>query len=152
MSINWSSLKRRTPLRRKTPLRKKSNSLESRLIRECDDLLLKILLKLRGHKCEICGRTRGTGRLGKFHILPKGAYPRLRYYEQNVLIVGWTCCHNNWHSDYYKGREIEKRLKELRGEDYERQLKIADISATPLNTFMLELYRAAFKIKLGEKS
>ncbi len=150
MTMNWSSLKRRTPLRRKTPLRRVSKSPYSKLLKVCADLLFKVLLKERGPECEICGRTSGTGRLGKFHILPKGTYPRIRFYEQNILIVGWRCCHDNWHSDYFEGREIEKRLKELRGEDYEKQLKFANTIASTLNMFMLNLYEASYIQRLEE--
>jgi hypothetical protein len=88
------------------------------------------LISERGAQCEICG---GLHKLGLFHILPKGKYPRLRFYKENLLIAGWFCCHFVWHHSYYEARDrIEPRLKEILGDNYEEKLKILDGTAQKL--------------------
>ena len=127
---------------KRTRLRKTSN--RGKLIKEVDSLFLKVLLAERGKQCEICGKREKTGPLGQFHILPKGKYPGLRYCKSNVLIAGWMCCHQKWHHSYYSAREIEKRIKVLRGEDYELRLKVMDKRMPKLTMHQLNLYKQAF--------
>lgn len=69
--------------------------------------------------CEICGK---PGQLGRFHILSVGAHPKLEFVDFNVLLTHWYPCHSEWHHSYSKGKEIEKRIIELRGKDYKQKL------------------------------
>lgn len=108
-------------------------------------MLYKILIYERGERCEICGAR--NQRLGLFHILPKGRYPRIRFYKENILIAGWFCCHFPWHHSYYEARDrIVPRIKELRGENYEEDLIQKDQNAPKLD----ELYLKTIK-ELTEK-
>ena len=119
-------------------IRKLSN--RSRLIKVCDKLMFEVLKKERGCVCEICGRTQG---IGTFHILPKSTAPRLRYSKDNLLLVCWFPCHNLFHHDVYRAQAIIKKIKELRGEDFETRLRTLNAISPPLKTFELE------KIKFG---
>ena len=116
----------------------------TKLIESMERILYDILVYERGERCEICG---GTYNLGLFHILPKGEYPRIRFYKQNLLIAGWYCCHFHWHHNFYTGRDrIIPRIKELRGENFEEELRALDITATPLtDTYLRALKRALEK-------
>ena len=108
------------------------------LIKKCEHLLLKMLMVERGNKCEICGKKKI---LGLFHILPKGKYPRLRFYKENLLIAGWYCCHYQWHHDYYESRDrIAPRIKQLRGDDYEEKIaKVGEDCPKLTEAYLTEL-------------
>ena len=134
----------RKPFRRKTrkPLRKKSTRML--LINKIEDLLRAKLKRERGDICQICGK-KTCRPVGLFHILHKGVYPKLRFHEENLLLVGWLPCHHAWHHDYFKARAIESRIKELRGRDYEDLLKIIDKMQPKLSMFQLRLIHKAFE-------
>lgn len=119
----------------------------TKLITEAEKTLLKILFYERGDKCEICGRK--DSRLGLFHILPKGRYPRIRFSKNNLLIAGWFCCHYVFHHDFYIARDrIVPRIKELRGETYESDLQALDLMAPPINMTYLKVLVRALKKEL----
>lgn len=97
---------------------------------------LAYLKRQRGNydKCEICGKK--TDRLGRFHILRVGQYPRLEFVEENILLTGWDCCHYPWH--HYgpnddRCKAIHDRIKELRGNDYKDYL-LARNAVAPKHT------------------
>ena len=139
---------RRSPLKRKrynlkrTRLKKKSVNME--LIIEIENLFRESLKRKRGRFCQLCLR-RACGPVGLFHILPKGKYPKLRFHEANVLLVGWLPCHSKWHTDYFTGKVIEKRIQELRGRNYEDKLKIIDKGMPKLSMFQLRLIYQSVK-------
>jgi hypothetical protein len=114
------------------------------LIEEADKLLFQILCYERGERCEICGKP--SAKLGLFHILPKGAYPKIRFRKVNILLAGWFCCHLPWHHNYYEARDrIEPRIKELRGVDYENKLRAMDLCAKTLSTERIRLTVMSFR-------
>lgn len=128
--------------------RRTRKSTRTRLIDACDDLMLEILKLERGERCEICG---GTYNLGLFHILPKGIYKRIRYHKMNLLVAGWFCCHYNWHHVFYIARDkIYPRIVELRGENFEDELRKLDITAPPLSESYLSVLEKALKKELKE--
>ena len=98
------------------------------------------LIKERGSKCQICGK---IGTVGLFHIKSRGAYPRLTFYIPNLLLAEWYPCHANWHHNFYQAREIEKRIKEICGKDYEDELIKANLIQPRLTmTYLKTLYYA----------
>lgn len=121
-------------------------SVRQKIIKKCDKLLSQIILLERGSMCEICGK---RSNLGAFHILNKGTYPRIRFNKANILIAGWYCCHHPYHHNYYTARDrIIPKIKELRGDDYEDELRKLDAIAPKHNTLYLELLHEALKIEL----
>ena len=85
--------------------------------KKTDDAFRAYIKATRPERCEICGRYQVQLRfpLSIFHILSKGAHPRLRYYEKNVLLACWSknqnnlsTCHNVWHASGH-GDAIEHR-------------------------------------------
>jgi len=117
----------------------------SKLIQAISALFRKILLIERGENCELCLKRKGDG---LFHILPVGTYPRLRFHSRNVLISCWMPCHFSFHHDYLKAREIVKRIKFLRGADYETDLKILNRVQSPLSLSRLNDLKTAFTYQL----
>ena len=122
----------------------KRKSDKAKLITKIETLLREQLKKERGDRCEICGRSGGN--IGLFHILPKGKYPSLRFAKENILLVHWYPAHYLWHHDYHYARKIEQKIKKLRGEDYEKRLKVlAKISPKLTMSYMNLLYEALKK-------
>lgn len=135
---------KRTPLKRSTkPLKRsrlKKVSPRQELINACKSLLLKILKIKRGDKCQLCGR--GGNKLHLFHILPTGRYPRLVLHEANVLVSAWYCCHKPWHdlpASDPRWRELEEKVKKLRGENYRDILLVVDKTMPKINMIYLNL-------------
>jgi len=91
---------------------------KSELIHAIERRLREKLLHQRGQRCQVCG---GYKPLTLFHILPKSRYPRLRFVEQNILLVCWNPCHYNWHNG--KPKKVERAIQRLRGKDYKERLK-----------------------------
>lgn len=125
-------------------MRKRSK--RSKLISRCDKLLLEVLKIERGNKCEI--HNKPCAGLGRFHILPVGKYPRLRYSKENVLLAGWFCSHYKWHHSYEDAKEIEKKIIRMKGENYRDKLLILDAGSKKLSMFQLELIETALKANL----
>ena len=86
-------------------------------------MLRKILFIERGSTCELCSTRQASG---LFHILPVGRFPKLQFHPRNVLLACWQPCHFVFHHDYYRARKIVERIKVLRGENYEEDLKVLD--------------------------
>ncbi len=122
-------------------------SSRSKLIKECDKLMFEILKLERKGICQICGRIQGVG---TFHILSKGAYPRLRYIKSNLLLVCFYPCHKNWHHDFYKARIVEQKIKSLIGENYEEELQRINIGLPKLDVLQLSKIKFALKQELKE--
>ena len=143
---------KRTPLKRKTPLRKYGKSERSKLIKDLDKLFRLVLIKKRGDIDEITGNP--GNRLGTFHIMPKGAYPRLRYSERNCLLVNWFPAHFSWHHDNPGHKTYDmvlRRIKELRGDDYVEKLKMQETMADKISMSHLRLLKCVFEKELEEK-
>jgi len=135
-------------MKRYTPIKKCSTK---KILRDKTGALhLKILKFKRGEICELTGRRSDT--LGRFHILDVARYPRLEFHDENVLISSWygDGAHFDWHHNFYKARDIEKRIKQLRGEDYEERLKILDAMQPKITMFRLQMIHEAFKQAIKE--
>lgn len=82
-----------------------------------DKLFRAVILAERPHKCEWCAKQPEV--LQVAHILPKGAWPRLRYQRANVLLLCFYCHMIRAHRDplaftswleEYKGKEFKNTL------------------------------------------
>jgi len=117
------------------------------LIEDIEKILYQILCYERGERCEICGATHT--KLGLFHIMPKGHYQRIRFYKQNLLIAGWFCCHLPWHHSFFIARDkIYPRIQELRGENFEEELRALDLTARSLDTVDRKMLKRALEKEL----
>jgi hypothetical protein len=129
-------------------------SIRGKKLDAMDKLMTKILRITRNNRCEICNRQ--ANNLGGAHILPKSIYPRLRYHEENLLLMCYLPCHFNLHhyadNDPPNRRTIEK-IKELRGENYREKLLALDKMQPIITKFRLGLIHVALKneLKLLEK-
>lgn len=112
-----------------------------------DKLQSQILRIKRGPNCEI------SERLGTcvFHILNKKDYPRLRYYEWNLLWTSWTHAHSFWHHygpHHPKIKWIVDRIKALRGKNYYSDLKVQDIMHPRMKPHQLDMIELSLKQEL----
>ena len=108
-----------------------------RLERDLEKLITEKLRAKFGNVCQITGKP--DKQCGQFHILPKGAYPNLKYRPENILWAGWFSSHYAFHHDYYKARdEIVPRIKALLGDDYEERLKAFSATLPKTNMTVLE--------------
>jgi len=130
-------------MKRRKPIRKQSD--RGKLVKRVDALLFTLIKRERGERCQLCGRTTN---LTPFHILPKGTYPKLRFNCRNILIACWFPCHNDWHSNYYKAKNIEKKIIKLLGEDYEVDLKMANECQQSFSPVYLKTLEQALKNEL----
>jgi len=129
-----------------------------KLITKCESLLRKELIAERGNRCEICGKPRERlyYPLSLFHILPKSRYPRLRLYKGNLLLACWSkeyympCCHNLWHAGGESKKFIEEKIKELKGEDYEKELLLRAKTIPKLDMFQINLIYESLKNRKEE--
>jgi hypothetical protein len=94
----------------------KKISSKGKIILRIDKLLREILLIERGSSCEWCGK---RTKVFMAHILPKGTYPRLRYAEENILLLCYYCHMIKWHRNPL---EAHKFMMELRGPNYDADL------------------------------
>ena len=139
-------MRRRKPLKKEKPIKRRSE--RKILLDKCYDYIRKILKIKHNNKCQICGRT--ANNLGVFHILPRGAYPRIQLLRENLLLVCWFPCHYSFHHDFKKALVIEKRIKEICGEDYEEKLLQANLMHERLTTFNLSVIKEALKQELEQ--
>ncbi len=142
--IKRANLKRKPFKAKRTRLRKKSS--RALIIQDIETILRLKLKKERGSICQICGRERCQP-VGLFHVLDKGRYPKLRFYEGNLLLAGWFTCHNDWHHNPYKSRDIYKRIQELMGEDFEEHLKIIDKTMPRLTMTYMQNLLIAYQLE-----
>jgi len=119
-----------------------SKSERGKIVKELDSLLFQILCKERGKMCELCGRTIGVG---TFHILPKGSHPKLRYAQINCLLACWLPCHQSWHKDYFKAKAIDKKIRQIVGQDYEEKLIKIEVMQPRHDMTYLKTLLHAFK-------
>jgi len=120
---------------------KRSNE-RGKLIKKVDALFRQVILKERLKRCEWCGR---TFRLQISHILPKGAYPRLRYFKPNVLLLCFPCHPERWHKNPL---EAARFIEETKGADYRDKLLAYDKILPKLTMFQLNLYKVGFEQEL----
>ena len=92
----------------------------STLVKECDDLVRKIMKLLNDGTCGVCGKHRSD--LGVMHILGKQAHPALRWTFLNLIYAGWNCCHRPYDQEPKKRPIIERLLAEKLGHDYQDKL------------------------------
>jgi hypothetical protein len=96
-----------------------------KLIKKTEDVIREEYRIIYGDICQICGKH--TKQAGLFHILDKRRYPKIRLHKINLLWVGWYCCHYPFHHDPYEARDrIIPKIQEIRGVDFEDQLKALD--------------------------
>jgi hypothetical protein len=125
---------------------KRKKSPRKKLRDEIGKLHFEILKLKRGNRCEITGLV--VNDLGRFHILPVGKYPELEYMDENVLLASWNLAHRHWHHDYYKAQKIEKKIKELRGEDYKDNLLMIARTCPKHGMFYLQALKVYFTQEL----
>ena len=136
-------------MKRRKPIPKKSG--RQRLIERTEDLTREILKIERGNKSEISGRS--DVRLGLFHILPKGLYPRIRFHKENLLLCEWLPYHYWWHhyseKDHVNWYTVQK-IKELCGANYRDRLLTLNMSAHPLSDVYIGMMYEARRQELKE--
>ena len=120
------------------------------LINDCKDLLRKILVSERGAKCELSERP--ANRLGLFHIMPEGRYPRISLHPHNLLLVNWFPYHYLWHHDPHRKDEIESKIIRLRGENYKEDLLKVNALAPKLTMTCLNNIRIVLEIEVENLS
>ena len=152
--------------RRWKPLSKSSP--KGRLIKRCDTLFRQVLKKDRGTCCEICGKDESVLAfpLSTFHIISKGASPRLRYMKENCLLACWTsgesrCCHNLFHAggghnDWNDNRRkwIVGRIMELKGFKFSDDFQLLKDKLHQIEQYMSAhnlLYLTALEMTLKEE-
>ena len=107
----------------------------AKLIAKCEKLIREDKLRMAGGKCQFCGSQKG---LGLFHILSKGAHPRIRLHEDNLLIVCWLPCHYKFHHDAFWSRDVAfPKIAKLCGENWEQDL--LDLERTAPKLGMVQL-------------
>jgi len=129
--------------------KKLRNKSEKKILRDkIGDLHRKVLMKNRKNydTCEICGRS--PVRLGRFHILPIGTYPKLEFCDENILLTCWMPCHFNWHHDNEKGNAIREIIKQKLGEDIFDRLKAHDAIHERISTHYLSMVKMALEQEL----
>lgn len=115
-------------------------SKHSEIVKECDELVRKILRHIYGTTtCVLCGARRPD--LGVMHILGKKAHPELRWDLNNVVLAGWGCCHQPYDHDP-KRRPCIERLIEKHFSNYKNALNERKCNA------LKKLYMPAVKENL----
>ncbi len=120
----------------------KRQSKKGKKVIECDKLFRQIILKKRPNACEWCGR---NFRLQVAHILPKGKYPKLRYYEWNIFLLCFPCHPMRWHNNPLEAVEFTKRL---RGKNYYRDLLLQDTMHPRMKPHQLDMIELSLKQEL----
>jgi len=134
-------------LKRRKPIKQVSS--KQAIIKYCDKLLFEILKIKRGDKCEVCGRPNPA----PHHVFFKGEYPRLRFREDNIILMCWSPCHFSLHHqthDHPHYKRSYAKIKELLGCNFYDKLKIANKCAPMMSIFQLQLVRMALKQELKE--
>lgn len=117
----------------------------TKLIGEVEELIREYKFKLLGKKCQFCGK---TGQLGLFHVLGKGAHPRLRLHGDNILISCWFPCHHNFHHNPYYARDIIfPKIAKLLGDDWEERLLELERTEPKLNLQRIKELYEEYKAK-----
>ena len=131
---------------RKYPIRKKSD--RQNIKDKCFALLREILKIERGNKCEVCGRK--ANNLGLFHIISQAQAPCLIFHRQNLLIMCWQSCHFYWHHNQrsVQGQRVLRKIIELRGKNWERDLKSLAAIQPKMSAFQMGMYYEALKSEL----
>jgi len=120
-------------------------------INKAKSLLRQIYRIEHGEVCQICLR-RKAKRLGLFHIMNVGAYPRLELFRENILWACWYPCHNTWHQDFWKARRIADRIAQIKGrqtwEEVEQELQIANGIIGPLKLIHIQVIQEKWREEL----
>ncbi len=134
-------------MKRRKPIRRISNRQE--VIKECDKLLFEILKLKRGAICEVCGRPNPA----PHHVFFKGQYPRLRFREDNIVLMCWNPCHYALHHhthDHPHYKRSYKRIKEIVGANYYDKLRMVNTYAAAHTPTYLNIIMAALRQELKE--
>ena len=131
-------------MKRYKPIKQRSD--KGRLITKIDKLFRETVLSKREHKCEWCGKSPETVFIS--HILPKGKYPRLRFVEDNVLLLCYYCHMERWHKNPL---EAEAFIMEKFGKDYRKELLIIEKTQDPHTMFYLYCLHDFLKGKFDGK-
>jgi len=113
--------------------RPKKISDRGKIIKRLDTLFRTYMLKNRINKCQWCGKPGKN--LQVSHILPKGAYPRLRFRQENVLLLCYYCHFHRWHKSPLEAATL---MNELEGEGYKEELLALNAIQSKQTTFYLE--------------
>ena len=120
--------------------RKYPKSQRTSLIRKADSVFRAYILRTRPAACQWCGRE------GKMvyvaHILPKGAYPRLRYCLDNVLLLCYHCHMFKAHKDPLAFNDF---VKMMLGNDLREKLMLQNRTGDKLNAFKLGMLIEYYK-------
>ena len=116
-----------------------------KLLIECDKLFRKTILRDRPYQCEWCGKTNNSLQIS--HILPKGAYPCLRYEPANVLLLCFYCHFQRWHKSPL---EAEEFLSSYKFPEYYEFLYNLSREVPMLKNFQIEMYIDCFKNDLDK--
>ena len=119
----------------KPPKKIKKLSDRGLLKTEIDTLFRANILKTRAHVCQWCNRPAEGRNLHVAHILPKGAHPKLRWCEENVLLLCFNCHLQVWHKNPIKAHEF---MVKLRGENYKEKLLAIEALQEKQSMFALE--------------
>ena len=79
------------------------------IIKKLDKMFRQIMLLKRGSECEWCKKTNNPVYVS--HVLPKGKYVRLRYVEENVLLLCYYCHIHKWHKNPHEAMEFVRKYK-----------------------------------------
>ena len=125
--------------------KRKKKTERAELIEECEKLIREGKFRTFGRKCQFCNRTTS---LGLFHILSKGAHPRIRLHEDNLLISCWLPCHYTFHHDPFFARDvIFPKIVQICGETWEQDLLELERSEPKLGIVRLREIREELKEK-----
>ena len=128
-------------------MKKSKKTPRKKLEEELEKLIILKLFTRHGVICQICRKEHNLSdngkplNMGQFHILPKGAFPNLKYHPKNILWAGWFCCHYIFHHDFYKARDtVIPLLEKLLGEGYEQELRELSMSLPNMTISEIEKY------------
>ncbi len=113
--------------------------------KELDSLFRKYILAIRPHKCQWCGSENKP--LQVAHILPKGTYTKLRYLEENILLLCFPCHPPRWHLNPLEAAQLVERIL---GKQCREYLLMANKVQPTHTMFHLNNLKIAFKKRLEE--
>lgn len=105
MDYSESAIPKPTRKRKKNHVRSRITKGKRAMEKELDGLLRNFVLARALFSCEWCKKRDLP--LFSSHVLPKGAYPRLRFEPYNLMSLCYACHMGNkgWHKDIMGARE-----------------------------------------------
>ena len=126
----------------KPPKKIKKRSDRGRLVTEIDTLFRAYILRNRPQVCQWCNRPAEGRNLHVAHVLPKGSHPKLRWCEENVLLLCYHCHLHRWHKDPLKAHEFMVRI---RGENYQDRLYVLEKLQQKMTMFYLRTIKTFYR-------